>query len=93
MALSAPFSYEITTKRHVTILEQLVSTQLAVEDRPSANWFMQDAARPRRTYKLFRFLHEYIGNRAIVLYYPQFTDTGKAWPPYFPNLSPFCGVH
>ena len=78
----------ITTERYVTILEQFVSTQLALEDRPSANWFMQDAARPRRTDKVFRFLHEYFGNRVIVLDYPQFTDTGKAWPPYFPDLSP-----
>ena len=78
----------ITTERYVTILEQFVSTQLALEDRPSANWFMQDAARPRRTDKVFRFLHEYFGNRVIVLDYPQFTDTGKAWPAYFPDLNP-----
>ena len=49
---------------------------------------MQDAVRPRRTDKVFRFLHEFFGNRVIVLDYLQFTDTGKAWPPYFPDLSP-----
>ena len=49
---------------------------------------MQDGARPHRTDKVFRFLHEYFGNRVIVLDYLQFTDTGKAWPPYFADLSP-----
>ena len=78
----------ITTECCFTIFEQFVSTQLPLEDRPSANWFMHDAARPRRTDKVFRFLHEYFGNGVIVLDYPQFTDIGKAWPPYFPYLSP-----
>ena len=36
----------ITTERYVIVLEQLVSTQLALEDRPGTNWFMEDGARP-----------------------------------------------
>ena len=78
----------ITAERCVTILQQFVSFQLALEDRRNANWFMQDGDRPRRTDKVLRFLHEYFRNRVIMLDYPQFTDTGKAWPPYFPDLSP-----
>ena len=34
------------------------------------------------------FLNTFFMNREIVLDYHQFTDTGKAWPPYFPDLSP-----
>ena len=77
----------ITTERSVTILEQFVSIQLALEDWPSAKWFMQDEARPRRTDKVFRFLHEYFGNRVITLDYPQFIDTGITWTPNSPDLS------
>ena len=32
----------ITTERYVKILEQFVSTQLAIEDRPGTDLFMQD---------------------------------------------------
>lgn len=78
----------VTTERYVKILEQFVSTQLALVDRPGIDWFMQDGARPHRTDKVFRFLHEYFGNRVIALDYPQFTDTGIAWPPYSPDLTP-----
>ncbi|GBL88896.1 hypothetical protein AVEN_158995-1 [Araneus ventricosus] len=72
----------------ITILEQFVSTQLALEDRPRIKWFMQDGARPHRTEKVFRFLDEYFENRVIALDYPKFTATGMDWPPYSPNLTP-----
>ena len=49
---------------------------------------MQDGSRPHRTDKVFRFLHEYFGNTVIALDYPKFTNTGIAWPPYSPDLSP-----
>ena len=32
----------IPTERYVTILEQFVRNQLALKDRPSTDWFMQD---------------------------------------------------
>ena len=78
----------ITTERYVTILELFVSTQLALEDRPGTDWFMQDRAQPHQTDKVFRFLHEYFGDTVIVLDYPKFTNTGIAWLPYSPDLSP-----
>ena len=93
-----PFFVRVTiiTERFVTILEQFISTQLALEDLPGANWFMQDGARLHRKDKVIRFLHEYFGNEVIALDYPQFTDKGKAWTPYFPIrvlVTSFCGVH
>ncbi|GBM27731.1 hypothetical protein AVEN_25350-1 [Araneus ventricosus] len=78
----------ISSERYITILEQFVSTQLPLEDRPRIEWFMQDGARPRRTEKVFRFLDEHFGNRVIALDYPKFTGTGMDWPPYSPDLSP-----
>ncbi|KFM66589.1 hypothetical protein X975_14119, partial [Stegodyphus mimosarum] len=78
----------ITTQCYVTILEQFVSTQLALEDRPGIEWFMQDGARPHRTDYVFRFLHEYFLNRVAALDYPQFTDAGIIRSPYSPDLSP-----
>ncbi|GBO33133.1 hypothetical protein AVEN_103551-1 [Araneus ventricosus] len=51
----------ISSERYITILEQFVSTQLALEDRPRIEWFMQDAARPHRTKKCFAFF----GNRVM----------------------------
>ena len=78
----------ITAERCVTILEQFVSTQLMLKDRPGTNWFMQGGDRPHRTDIVFRFLHEYFGNRVIELEYPQFTDKGITWPSYSPDLSP-----
>ncbi|GBM26099.1 hypothetical protein AVEN_12855-1 [Araneus ventricosus] len=53
----------ISSERYITILEEFVSTHLALEDRPRIEWFMQDGARPHRTEKVFRFLDEYFGNR------------------------------
>ncbi|GBN99815.1 hypothetical protein AVEN_245888-1 [Araneus ventricosus] len=76
----------IFSKRYITILEQFVSTQLALEDRPRIEWFMQDGARPNNTEKVLRFLGEYFGNRVIELDYPKFTGTGMDWPPY--DLTP-----
>ena len=51
------------------------STLSALEDRPGTDWFMQDGARPHRTVKDFRFLHEKFGNTIIALDYPKFTNT------------------
>ncbi|GBO10004.1 hypothetical protein AVEN_268106-1 [Araneus ventricosus] len=79
----------ISSERYITILEQFVSTQLALEDRPRIEWFMQDGARPHRTQKVSRFLDEYFGNRVIALDYTKFTDTGMDWPTYSPNLTPW----
>ncbi|GBL83076.1 hypothetical protein AVEN_165303-1 [Araneus ventricosus] len=78
----------ISSERYITILEQFVSTQLALEDRPRIEWFMQDRARPHCTEKVFRFLDEYFGNRVIALDYLKFTGTGMDWPPYLPDLTP-----
>ncbi|GBN75338.1 hypothetical protein AVEN_6332-1 [Araneus ventricosus] len=78
----------ISSERYITILEQFVSTQIALEDRPRIEWFMQDGARPHRTEKVFRFLDEYFGNRVIALDYPKFTGTGMDCPPYSPDLTP-----
>ncbi|GBO06222.1 hypothetical protein AVEN_245155-1 [Araneus ventricosus] len=78
----------ISRERNITILEQFVSAQLALEDRPRIEWFMQDGARPYRTEKLFRFLDEYFGNRVIAFDYPKFTGTGMDCPPYSPDLTP-----
>ncbi|GBN48028.1 hypothetical protein AVEN_55603-1 [Araneus ventricosus] len=86
----------ISSERYITILEQFVSTQLALEDRPSIEWFMQAGARPLCTEMVFRFLDEYFGNRVIALDYPKFTGTGMDWPPYSPDLTPYdtvCGNH
>ncbi|GBM79190.1 hypothetical protein AVEN_209519-1 [Araneus ventricosus] len=80
----------ISSERYIAILEQFISTQLALEDRPRIQWFMQDRARPHRTEKVFRFLDEYFGNRVIALDYPKFLYTGTRmdWPPYWPDLTP-----
>ncbi|GBN75476.1 hypothetical protein AVEN_190955-1 [Araneus ventricosus] len=78
----------ICSERHITILKQFVSTQLALEDRPRIEWFMQDGARPHRTEKVFRFLDEYFGNRVIALDRPKVTGTGMDCPPYSPDLTP-----
>ncbi|GBL85126.1 hypothetical protein AVEN_221339-1 [Araneus ventricosus] len=51
----------ISSECYITILEQFVSTQLALEDRPRIKWFIQDGARPHRTEKVFCFLDEYFG--------------------------------
>ncbi|GBM73819.1 hypothetical protein AVEN_80248-1 [Araneus ventricosus] len=48
----------ISSERYITILEQFVSTQLALEDQPRIEWFIQDGARPHLTKKVFRFLDE-----------------------------------
>ncbi|GBN39133.1 hypothetical protein AVEN_120978-1 [Araneus ventricosus] len=71
-------------ERYITILDQFVSTQLALEDRQRIEWFMQDGARPHSTEKVFRFLDEYFGNTVIELDYP-----GMDWPPYSPDLHRF----
>ncbi|GBM51648.1 hypothetical protein AVEN_43277-1 [Araneus ventricosus] len=34
----------IASERYITILEQFVSTRLALEDRSRIEWFMQDGA-------------------------------------------------
>ncbi|GBN16432.1 hypothetical protein AVEN_205336-1 [Araneus ventricosus] len=85
-----PFSMRgtISSDRYITILDQFVSTQLALEDRPRIEWFIQDGTRRRRTDKVFRFLDEFFGNRVIELDYPKFTGTGMDWPPYSPDLTP-----
>ncbi|GBM26475.1 hypothetical protein AVEN_206164-1 [Araneus ventricosus] len=86
----------ISSERYIPILEQFVSTQLELKDRPRIEWFMQDWARPHRTEKMFRFLDEYFGNRVIALDYPKFTGPGMDWPPYSPDLTPcdyfLCGA-
>ncbi|GBM44773.1 hypothetical protein AVEN_164928-1 [Araneus ventricosus] len=86
----------ISIERYITILEHFVSTQLALEDRPRMEWFIQDGARPHRAEKVFRFLHEYFGNRVIALDYPKFTGTGMVWLPYSSDLTPchyfLCGA-
>ncbi|GBM71996.1 hypothetical protein AVEN_167732-1 [Araneus ventricosus] len=38
----------ISSESYITILEQFVSTQLALEDRPRIEWFMQDGDRLHR---------------------------------------------
>ncbi|GBN86028.1 hypothetical protein AVEN_208269-1 [Araneus ventricosus] len=81
-------SETISSELYITILEQFVSTQLVLEDRPKIEWFMQDGARPGRTEKVFRFLDEYFGNIVIALDYPKFIETGMDWPPYSPDLTP-----
>ncbi|GBN31561.1 hypothetical protein AVEN_100073-1 [Araneus ventricosus] len=55
-----PFFMRETTssERHITILEQFVSTQLALEDRLRIEWFIQDGSRPHRTEKVFRSLDD-----------------------------------
>ncbi|GBM99370.1 hypothetical protein AVEN_243056-1 [Araneus ventricosus] len=70
-----PFSIQetISSEPYITILEQFGSTQLALEDRPGIERFMQDGARPHRTEKPFRFLDEFFGNRVIAFDYPKFT--------------------
>ncbi|GBM29000.1 hypothetical protein AVEN_40751-1 [Araneus ventricosus] len=78
----------ISSARYSTILEQLDSTQLALEDRTRIEWFMQDGVRPLRTEKMFRVLDEYFGNRVIALDHPKFSGTGMDWPPYSPDLTP-----
>ncbi|GBL96722.1 hypothetical protein AVEN_111858-1 [Araneus ventricosus] len=78
----------ISSERYITILELFVSTQLALEDRPRIEWFIQYGARPLRTEKVFRFLDEYFWNRVIALDYPKFTGTGMYWLPYSPDLTP-----
>ncbi|GBM13394.1 hypothetical protein AVEN_108060-1 [Araneus ventricosus] len=78
----------ISSEHYITILGQFVSTQLALEDRPKIEWFMQDGARPHRTENVFLFLDEYFGNRVIALDYPKFTGTGMDCPPYSPDLTP-----
>lgn len=80
----------ITSGRYVAILEQFVTIQLVLEDRPGTERFMQDGAQPHRTEQVFRFLDEYFGNRVIALDYPKFTCTGMAWPPYSPETIPPC---
>ncbi|GBN29604.1 hypothetical protein AVEN_164071-1 [Araneus ventricosus] len=77
----------ISSERYTAILEQFVSTQLALEDRPRIEWFMQDGAPPHSTEKVFRFLDDF-GNRIIVLDDPKFTGTGMDCPPYSPDLTP-----
>ncbi|GBL97589.1 hypothetical protein AVEN_49108-1 [Araneus ventricosus] len=64
------------------------STQLALEDRPRIEWFIQDGTRPHHIEKVFRFLGEYFGNRVIALDYPKFTGTEMDWPTYSPYLTP-----
>ncbi|GBM62578.1 hypothetical protein AVEN_224375-1 [Araneus ventricosus] len=85
-----PFSVRetISSERYITILEQFVSTQLALKDRQRIEWFMQDGAPPHRTEKVFRFLNEHFRNRVIALDYPKFTGTGMDCPPYSPDLTP-----
>ncbi|GBN32328.1 hypothetical protein AVEN_206083-1 [Araneus ventricosus] len=78
----------ISSERYFTILKQFVRTQLALEDRPRIEWFIQDGARPHRTENVFHFLDEHFGNRIIALDYPKFTGTGNDWPPYSPDLTP-----
>ncbi|GBN93261.1 hypothetical protein AVEN_80066-1 [Araneus ventricosus] len=67
-----PFSMRetISSKRYITILDQFVSTQLTLEDRPRTEWFMQDGVRPHSTEKVFRFFDEYFVNIVIALDYP-----------------------
>ncbi|GBL89448.1 hypothetical protein AVEN_87797-1 [Araneus ventricosus] len=77
-----------SSEGYITILEQFVSTQLALEDRSRIEWFIQDGARPHRREKVFRFLNEYFGNRVIALDYTKFTGTGMYWPPYSLDLTP-----
>ncbi|GBL72753.1 hypothetical protein AVEN_127978-1 [Araneus ventricosus] len=78
----------ISSECYITILEQFVSTHLALEDQPRIEWFMQDGAQPHRTEKVFHFLDEYFGNRVIVLDYPKLTGTGMDWPSYSPDQTP-----
>ncbi|GBM84133.1 hypothetical protein AVEN_218303-1 [Araneus ventricosus] len=78
----------MSSERYITILEQFVSTQLALEDRPRIEWFMQNGCRPHCTEKVFRFLDEYFGNRVIALDYPKCTGARMDWPPYSPDLTP-----
>ncbi|GBN17496.1 hypothetical protein AVEN_204412-1 [Araneus ventricosus] len=78
----------ISSERYITILEQFISTKLALEDRPGIEWFMQDVAQPHRTEKVFRFLDEYFGKIVIASDYLKFTGTEMDWPPYSPDLTP-----
>ncbi|GBM63300.1 hypothetical protein AVEN_186120-1 [Araneus ventricosus] len=78
----------ISSERYITILEQFVSTQLDLEDRPRIEWFIHDGSRPHRAEKVFRFLVEFFENKVTALDYPKFTGTGMDWPPYSPDLTP-----
>lgn len=57
--------------------------------RKLSKWsYMQDGARPHRTFEVFDILKEHFNGRLIALDSKSYTGNGIDWPPYSPDLNP-----
>jgi hypothetical protein len=78
----------VTSLKYVNCLQQNFIPKLHELGLLKSSWFMQDGARPHRTFEVFKFLNEHFDDRVIALDYNKNFGKGINWPPYSPDLNP-----
>lgn len=85
-----PFFIEesIDGERYGDLLEDRIIPELEQEGATETYHFQQDGAPPHSTRANLTILRRAFGDRVIARNFPETFQSGMAWPPYSPDLSP-----